>query len=111
MDKDEILAKSRAENKNQDVYEKEVLKQANVYAMIVLLVIATVFVVVQIVTGGGLNYGLYALVFSGNMTVSWVKFWKLKQKTVLPLAIMHTLLVLALSGCHIYQLIASSTIL
>ena len=28
MNKDEILAKSRAENKNQDVYEQEILRQA-----------------------------------------------------------------------------------
>ena len=29
MNREEILAKSRAENKNKDVYEIEVLKQAN----------------------------------------------------------------------------------
>lgn len=31
MERDEILAKSRAENKNRDVYEK--LKQANSYVL------------------------------------------------------------------------------
>ena len=35
MNKDEILAKSRAENKNQDVYEQEVLKQASRSAVVV----------------------------------------------------------------------------
>lgn len=30
MNKDEVLAKSRAENKNKDVYEQEVLKQVEV---------------------------------------------------------------------------------
>ena len=34
MNKDEILAKSRAENRNKDVYEQEVLKQANQSAVV-----------------------------------------------------------------------------
>ncbi len=80
MNKNEILARSRAENKNKDIYEQEILKQANSYAVIVLIVLATLFVAIQIFVGEGINYGLYALVFSGNMTIAWVKCIKLKQK-------------------------------
>lgn len=36
MNKDEILAKSRAENKNKDVYEQEILKQASSSAVVVI---------------------------------------------------------------------------
>jgi len=35
MNKDEILAISRAENKNKDIYEQEVLKQASRSAVVV----------------------------------------------------------------------------
>ncbi len=56
MDKDEILAKSRAENKNKDVYEQEVLKQASRSAVVVQMALATLFFVTQIFTGGGI-YG------------------------------------------------------
>lgn len=108
MDKAEILAKSRAENKNRDIYEQEVLKQANHYAVIVLLILATVFFIVQILGGGGINYGIYALVLSGNMTVSWVRYAKLKEKNQFSKVVFYTLVVLALSGCHICNLIASS---
>lgn len=111
MNKDEVLAKSRAENKNKDVYEQEILKQANTYAVVVLGVLATLFFVIQILVGGGINYGIYAMVFSGNMTISWVKCIKLKQEKALINAILYTLIVLAFSGCHIYNLITSSNIL
>ena len=68
MNKEEILEKSRAENKNKDIYEQEILKQANSSAVIVMMVLATVFFAVQIFVGGGTNWGIWALVFSANMT-------------------------------------------
>ena len=70
MNKDEILAKSRAENKNKDVYEQEVLKQASRSAVVVQMSFATLFFVTQIMTGGGINWGLWAIVFSANMTIT-----------------------------------------
>ena len=111
MDKDEILAKSRAENKNKDVYEQEVLKQASKSAVIVQLVLAAVFFVTQIFSGGGINWGLWALVFSADMTIFWVKYIKLHRKHELMMAIVYTIFVSVMSGCHIYNLILSSAIL
>lgn len=111
MNKEEILEKSRAENRNQDIYEQEVLKQAGTSAVIVMMVLATIFCVVQIFVGGGMNYGLWVLVFSANMTTFWVKYIRIRRKHELVMAISYTILVFALSGCHIYNLIVSSTIL
>ena len=68
------------------------------------MVLATLFFVVQICVGGGINYGIYAIIFSGNMTTSWIRYIKLKQQKQLPIAVLYTLVVLALSGCHIYNL-------
>lgn len=110
MNKDEILAKSRAENKNLDVYEQEVLKQASKSAVIVQMVLATVFFVTQIFAGGGINWGLWALVFSASMTILWVKYMKFRRKFDLVSAIVYTIFVSVTSGCHIYHLIVSSTI-
>lgn len=111
MNKDEILAKSRAENKNQDVYEQEVLKQASNHAVIVQVILAAIFFIVQIFVGEGVNWGLWALVFSVNMTTFWVKYKKLHRKHELIMAIIYTIFVCAMSAYHIYSLIASSTIL
>lgn len=110
MDKDEILAKSRAENKNKDVYEQEVLKQASKSAVIVQMILAAIFFVTQIFVGEGINWGLWALVFSGNMTIYWVKYIKLRRKHELMIAIAYTILVSVMSGYYIYNLIVSSTI-
>ncbi|HIY01347.1 MAG TPA: hypothetical protein IAA26_05820 [Candidatus Blautia faecipullorum] len=111
MNKDEILEKSRAENKNKDIYEQEVLKQASRSAVVVQMALATLFFVTQIFTGGGVNWGLWAIVFSANMTINWVKYFKLRRKYELVIAIFYTLLVSVMSGYHIYNQIVSSMIL
>ena len=111
MDKEEILAKSRAEYKNKDVYEIEVLKQANSCGIIVMAVLAVIFFSVQIFVGGGQNWGMWALVFSPSMATYWVKYIKLKRKHELPAAIGYTVIVAVSAGYHICNLIVSSAIL
>ncbi len=111
MNKEEILEMSRAENKNKDIYEHEVLKQSGTITVIVMMALAAIFFSAQIFVGGGTNWGLWAIVFSANMTTFWVKYIRLRRKHELALAIAYTVLVSAMSGCHIYNLIASSTIL
>ena len=111
MNKEEVLAKSRAENKNKDFYEQEVLKQASTTAVKVMATLATIFFVAQISVGGGTNLSIWALVFSADMTTFWVKYIKLRRKHEFVMAIVYTILVSAFSGCHIYNLITSSTIL
>ena len=111
MNRYEILAKSREENKNRDVYEQEVLKQASRSAVVVQMVLAAIFFVTQVFAGGGINYGLWALVFSANMTISWVKYVKLRRKHELAIAIAYTVLVSVMSGYYIYNMIVSSAVL
>ena len=111
MNKEEILERSRKENKNQDIYEKEVIIQGNRYACIAASVLATLFFVIQIFTGGGMNYGLYAVVVSIPMAGFWVKYIKLHKKHELFVAVCYTILVLLLSAAYIYGLVAASRIL
>lgn len=111
MNKEEILALSRAENKNMDVYEQEVIKQASRCAVAAQLILAAAFFVTQILVGGGINWGLWALVFSASMTTFWVKYIKLRRRHELLMAIVYTILVFVMSGYYIYNLIASSAIL
>ena len=111
MNKEEILAKSRAENKNKDIYEQEILKHASSGAVIVMMILATIFFAAQIFVGGGANWGIWALVFSANMTTFWVKYSKLHRKHELVMAIAYTIIVAAFSASHIHHLIVTSTIL
>ncbi|MEI3219753.1 MAG: DUF6442 family protein [Lachnoclostridium sp.] len=111
MDKEEILERSRKENKNQDIYEKEIIIQGNRYACIAAAVLATIFFVIQIFTGGGIDYGLYAVVFSMPMAGFWVKYKNLHKKHELFVAVCYTIGVLLFSVAHIYEVISASQIL
>lgn len=111
MDKEEILEKSRKENKNQDIYEKDVIIQGNQYACMASAVFATAFLIIQILIGGGINYGLYAVVFSMPMAGCWFKFYKLRKKRDFPLAVGYTVATLLLFAGYLYNLISASAIL
>lgn len=106
MNKDEILAKSREEHQNSDVFEKEVTKEGESWSTLVTLFLAVVFFCVQIATGGGMNYGLYALIIANNTTICWVKYIKMKQN--LGMAIAGTILTATLSAYHIYMLVVGA---
>lgn len=110
MDKEEVLAKSRAENGNRDVYEHEVILQASKCAVVVQFSLAAIFVVVELIFGKGLNWGLWALLFSANMTIAWVEFIKLHRTHKLMIALAYTVLVLMMPGSYIYNLAISSSI-
>lgn len=104
MNREEILEKSRAENRNQDIFEQEILKQASTWAVRVMVLLATVFFIVQVIAGGGTNWGIWALVFSANMATFWVKYRMLRRKHELLLAIAYTLVVAAFSAAYLYEL-------
>ena len=50
MNKEEILEKSRQENKNKDIYEQEIIKQGNAVVTSVMVILATVFFISAPVT-------------------------------------------------------------
>ena len=100
MNREEILAKGRAENKNKDLYEQEILKQASRIAVMVQMILAAVFFLTQIFVDKGTNWGLWALILSTSMTVNWVKYSKLHRRQELVTAI-----------AYIYTLVAPAAIL
>lgn len=111
MNKDEILAKSRSENKDRDVFEKEVLKEAGNAGAIVAAILCTVFFVIQILVGEGTNYGLYAIFFSVFAAGFTVKAIRMKRKHEIVFAAIYTAAALLFSFAHIYGLITASVIL
>ena len=111
MDRDEVLARSRAENKNEDIYVQEVLKQASRCAVVVQMGLATLFFAVQVLAGEGVNWGLWAIVFSASMTINWVKYAKMHRTSELAIAVAYTVLVAVMSGYHICSLVAPSALL
>ncbi|MGN1249700.1 MAG: DUF6442 family protein [Candidatus Spyradocola sp.] len=111
MQKEEILEKSRRENKNQDPYEKQVITAGGNAGAIAAAVLATVFFVAQILTGGGINYGLYAVVFVIPATGFTVKAIRLRRRHEIVVAVIYWVAVLLFSAAHLYQLFTASQIL
>lgn len=62
MKKEEILEKSRKENKNKDVYAIEVESKAAKYAAIALVILATIYYCYEIFSGKGTNPAFYSLI-------------------------------------------------
>lgn len=111
MNKEEILKRSRTENKNQDVYEKEVTRDAANYGACAAGILATIFFIVQIFVGGGMNYGLYAVVFAIPAAGFIYKAIRLRRRHEILVAIVYTVATLMFSAAHLYNLITSSAIL
>lgn len=95
----------KKDTQKKENYEIEVEKEASEWAVLVITALAALFFCVQIATGGGMNYGLWALLFAGNGATSWVKYVKLRKKGTLSWAIGHTVVALLLSAAHIFNLI------
>lgn len=111
MNKEEILEKSRIENKNLDLFEREVSQKAGNLAAIIAAILATVFYVIQFFVGLGQNYGLYAVVFSIPATGYLVKAIRMKNKKDIVAAAVFIIVTLFFSVTHVSHLITTSTIL
>ena len=62
MKKEEILEKSRKENRNKDVFEIEVDAKAGKLAACVMLIMAFIFYSYEILSGKGINPSFYSLI-------------------------------------------------
>lgn len=111
MNKEEILAKSRDENKSKDVYEQEVLKEAGNAGAITAAIVCAIFFVVQLLVGEGLNYGLWSVIFSMEAACFIVKAVRMKRTHEILIAILYTITALLTAAGHIYNLLITSDIL
>lgn len=80
MNRDEILAKSRAENKNKDIADIEAVKNASSFTIIFGAVFAAILYVIQIFTGNGANFSLWATITVMTAAIHLHRFYTLKQK-------------------------------
>ena len=62
MKKEEILEKSKKENKNKDIYALEVETKAANIAGLAMLILAAIYFTYEILSGKGTNYALYSLI-------------------------------------------------
>lgn len=89
MDKDEILAKSREENKDRDFVEAEVLNRANSIALSVSLTICALVSALHAIFRDSVDYAVWIVQFGILSTVMLVKFAKLRRRHELFLGLMY----------------------
>jgi len=90
MNKDDILARSRAENKGNDEYEKQVLEKAGRVSGQAGLLMCCIIAIASTMVTGRVNYGYWAIYFAIPSSLLWVKYRYLKKRRELWLAVAST---------------------
>jgi hypothetical protein len=90
MNKEEILKRSRQENKNKDLAELELQKNAYAIACGIMSMLASVFMLIEVLQDKGLNLSYFALILSVYASVSWYKYAAKKQRDDLLLSLLYT---------------------
>lgn len=105
MNKEEILAKSRAENKSMDELEKNVLDKAGKISTQVGLLLCCLIAVLEVIFTGKVSMGSWTIYFGILTTQFLVKYCKLRQKHELLVTIFYCVLFLAFFALFIKGLI------
>ena len=79
MKKEEILEKSRKENKKQDAYELEIGYKGGTWAAIIMVILAFVYYSYEVFTGKGSNPTFYSLITIYNAVFFGYKAIKLEK--------------------------------
>lgn len=106
MNRDDILAKSRAENQGSDEYEKQILEKAGKLAAQVGLVACCIIAAVSVAVTDRVNNACWVIYFSIHATLFWTKWRHLKVRHELLLAVVSTVVGLLFLGLFIKEIIA-----
>lgn len=80
MDKDEILAKSRAENKDRDFVEAEVMAKANEVALTTGVMLCSLLSVLHAIFQDSVDFGVWTVMFGMTAAIMLTKYIKLKKR-------------------------------
>ena len=80
MKKEEILEKSKKDNKNKDMYCIQVEAKGANYAGITMLILAFIYYTYEIMQGKGSNPALYSIITIYNAVLYGYKAVKIKDK-------------------------------
>ena len=87
MTKDEILAKSREENKERDLYTLSIECNAGRVGVIVMYAVVLILTIIHVIQTGNLNYMLWIVALSVDTAMDIYKAVKLKSKKAIASAI------------------------
>ncbi len=105
MNKEEILAKARQENKNQDIYEKESIEKASTVAARVGMLMCCILEVLEVVFTEKVNYSIWAVYFVILSTTFFGKFFYMHKKHELAVAIIYLLFAILFVVLNVLRLV------
>ena len=98
MKKEDILARSRVENRGSDEYEKQVLEQAGKRAAQAGMLACCAIAAISVIVTGRPNNGCWVIYFSIHATLFWTKYRRLHNRHELVLAVISTAVGLLFAG-------------
>lgn len=87
MDKDEILAKSREENKNRDFVDMEAGHKGNEAAFTVGVLLCSLLSTLHAIFRDSVDFGVWTVMFGMMAAIMLTKFIRLKKRHELLLAL------------------------
>lgn len=78
MNKEEILARSRQENKEKDLYELSIEKRAGRVGVVVMYAVVLILTIISVIQTGKLNFMLWIVALSVDTAMDIYKAVKLK---------------------------------
>lgn len=103
MEKEELLQKSRNENKKGDEYEKKVVTKATSIAFIAMVVVAAVLFYVELIVKGNTNYAIWGTIMVSLGVYYLVLGYKVKKKIDFICGIVITVCAVAMVTIYMIQ--------
>lgn len=103
MNKEEILEKSKEENKNRDPYEMEVSNNGFAFGFVAAMIIGIILWAVELIATGILNFRIYCLAVTVISVSSLYRGVKLKNKKLTCIGILLLLLTLFFTYAALMQ--------
>ena len=104
MNREEILEKSRQENRGQDVANLEVSRSSIIFGWIIAVCMLAVVAVAEALKYDRMNSGIFFAVMAGCSAIFIRKYVKLRRKHELFISIMYVITALAFLVSWIIQL-------
>ncbi len=104
MNKEEILEKSRAENKGKDIFELEVDKNAARTGLLTADFLLIIMFFLKMFFGNGIDYSMWAIISSICAGQYIYKAVKLKNKINISAAVIWTVVTLITLGLALFYL-------
>ena len=110
MRKEEILAKSREENKKNDPYLVEIQRRSSSFSGVVVVLLSTILFTIQLAMDKGFNFGLYAVAFAYGATDFLVRYFYLRRRRELIFGAIYLVITIVLIILHIAQLVSGTKV-